>query len=126
VSALLGIQTPEQLDLHPLKGSLFENLIVIEFLKERYNKGMSDNLYFWRNNAGNEIDIILDKGLELIPVEIKLGQTITKDYFKGIKYWSNLSNIKNGYVVYAGREYQNRSNGIEIIPYNTISAYIKN
>jgi len=125
-SALLGIQNPEQLDLHPLKGSLFENMVVMEILKDRYNNGKSDNLYFWRNNAGNEIDLILDEGLTLIPLEIKMGHTITKDYFKGITYWNNLSNTNSGCVVYAGDEYQSRSNGIEIVPYDKIHQHIKN
>jgi len=126
VSALLGIQNPEQLDLHPLKGSLFENLVVMELLKERYNKGKSDNLFFWRNNSGHEIDVIIDKGIELLPVEIKAGYTINKEYFKGINYWNNLSENNGGYVVYAGDEYQKRSNDLEIVPYNKIYQYIKN
>ncbi len=125
-AALLGIQNPEQLDLHPLKGSLFENLVVIELLKNRYNSGKTDNLYFWRNNAGNELDLILDNGPTLTPVEIKIGQTITKDYFKGLIYWNGLSNTNAGYVVYAGEEYQNRSKGIEVVPYTKIHRYIKN
>lgn len=125
-AALLGVQNSEQMDLHPLKGSLFENLVVMEILKDRYNSGKSDNLYFWRNSTGNEIDLILDKGLSLMPLEIKLGQTITQDYFKGINYWNKLSNTIAGYVVYAGEEYQRRSNGIEIVPYDKIFKYIKN
>jgi len=125
-SALLGIQTAEQLDLHPLKGSLFENLVVIEILKNRYNRGKSNNLYFWRNNTGNEVDLILDKGLSQIPIEIKMGHTITKDYFKGIRYWNKLSACDSGYVVYAGSEFQSRSNGLKIVPYDSIDTYIRN
>ena len=124
--ALLGIQNFGQLDLHPLKGSLFENMVVIELLKQQYNQGKPDNIYFWRNNSGHEIDIIIDKGIELLPVEIKAGYTISKEYFRGIDYWNNLSENKGGYVVYAGDEYQKRSNGLEIVPYNKIYQYIKN
>lgn len=122
--SLLGIQNPEQLDLHPLKGSLFENMVVMDVLKHRYNNGLSDNLYFWRNNIGNEIDLLLDNGIDFISLEIKMGQTITKDYFKGITYLNNLSNSTGGYVVYAGKEYQKRSNGIAVIPYNKIVEHI--
>ena len=126
VCSLLGIQNPEQLDLHPLKGSLFENMAVMDVLKYRYNRGLSDNLYFWRNNTGNEIDLLLDNGINLLPLEIKMGQTITKDYFKGIAYWNRLSNSKGGYVVYAGDEYQKRSNGIEVVPFHKITEYLNN
>ena len=124
-TALMGIQHPQQLDLHPLKGNLFENMVVMELLKERYNTGKTDNLYFWRNSKGNEMDIVIDKGTELIPVEIKSGETITKAYFKGINYWNKLTDTKGGYVVYAGNELQERSNGIKVLPYTEISNYLK-
>ncbi|WP_103866257.1 ATP-binding protein [Aquimarina sp. I32.4] len=124
VSALLGIQNPEQLDVHPFKGSLFENLVVIELLKQRYNKGLSNNLYFWRNSTGHEIDILIDNFDELIPVEIKLGKTITNEFFKGLKYWNNLTGFTGGKVIYGGEDYQKRSNEIEIIPFQEISKNI--
>ncbi|MFD2588016.1 ATP-binding protein [Croceitalea marina] len=126
VCSLLGIQNPEQLDLHPLKGSLFENMVVMDVLKYRYNRGLSDNLYFWRNNTGNEIDLLLDNGINLLPLEIKMGHTVTKDYFKGIAYWNRLSDSKGGYVVYAGDEYQKRSNGIEVVSFHKITEYLNN
>ena len=86
-ATLLGIQNSNQLDLHPFKGALFENMIIVDMLKTRFNKAKTNNLYFWRDNIGNEIDLLLDKGLTITPIEIKSGQTVTSDYFKGIK-WS--------------------------------------
>ena len=68
---------------------------------------------------------MIDKGLELIPLEIKAGNTITNEYFKGILYWNKLSRNNGGYVVYAGDDYQKRSNEIETVPYNKIKQYIK-
>lgn len=115
-SALLGIQNPNQLDLHPFKGSLFENMVLVELLKQRLNKGESNNLYFWRDSKGNEIDVIIDNFDALIPVEIKSGKTITKEYFKGLKYWNTMTGFSEGKIVYAGKEYQKRSNGFEVIP----------
>lgn len=126
VTALLGIRNPGQMDLHPLKGNIFENFVVMELLKQRYNHGKSDNLFFWRNNSGHEIDVLIDKGLKLIPLEIKAGNTITNEYFKGIDYWNKLSENNGGCVVYAGDSYQKRSNEIEVVPYNKIEQYIKN
>ena len=114
----------EQWKLHPLKGRLFENLVVMEVLKKRYNSGKSDNLFFWRNNTGNGIDLILDDGNLGVPIEIKAGQTISSDYFKGLKYWEKLTQKSEGYIVYAGDTYQKRSNGIEILPYREISKFI--
>ncbi|NOZ45985.1 MAG: ATP-binding protein, partial [Chlorobi bacterium] len=89
-SALLGIENESQLMLHPQRGNLFENMIVGDFLKRRYNKGQLHNLYFWRNNTGNEIDLIWVSSNKKIPIEIKSGQTITSEYFKGINYWNKL------------------------------------
>lgn len=116
--ALLGIQNQEQLLFHPLKGSLFENLIINELLKSRFNKSLPNNLYFWRDNIGHEIDVIIENGNDLFPVEIKSGQTITTDYFKGINYWKKLSGDENGAVVYAGNKHQKRSSGHEVIPWS--------
>ena len=125
VSALLGIQNAKQLDLHPLKGSIFENFVLMELLKQQYNDGKPDNLFFWRNNTGQEVDVLIDKGLELIHLEIKAGNTINSEYFKGINYWNKLSKNTGGYIVYAGEDYQKRSNGIEIVPFDKIKQYIK-
>jgi len=88
---LLGIQTPEQLAIHPARGALFETMIVAEYLKERLNRGGVSNLYFWRDNSGNEIDLMLDEAGILHPVEIKSGQTIAGDMFKTLKKWQVIS-----------------------------------
>ena len=89
--SLLGIKSVEQLLYHPLAGNLFENMIISELLKIKYNNAKSDNLFFWRNNTGNEVDIIIDSPNGLYPVEIKSGRTITTDFFKGLLYWQKIS-----------------------------------
>ena len=118
VTALLGIEKTNQLDLNVYRGALFENLIVVELLKSRYNKAKSSNLYFWRDSVGHELDLIIEKDNKLIPIEIKSGQTITNEFFKGIKYWQKLTQTDGGYVVYAGNTTQNRSNQVTVLPYN--------
>jgi uncharacterized protein len=120
-SALLGVQNSQQLDLHPFKGSLFENMVIVELLKNRFNQGKSNNLFFWRDNNGNEVDVIIENGVQLFPIEIKSGQTIQDDYFKGIHYWNKILQQSNGYLIYGGKEFQMRSNGIEVIPVNEIN-----
>jgi len=88
---LLGIQNPAQLASHPLKGALFESFVVAEMLKARFNAGQTDNLFYFRDNIGNEIDLICDHGIHIAPVEIKSGQTVSRDFFKGLKYFSKLT-----------------------------------
>lgn len=117
-SALLGIENPDQLALHPFRGGLFENMVVIDFLKSRYNRGKPNNLYFWRDSLGTEIDLLVEKANSILPIEIKSGQTITDDYFKSMSAWLRISGIKNGWVIYAGDEKQVRSNGITVLPLN--------
>ncbi|MDA3905335.1 MAG: ATP-binding protein [Bacteroidales bacterium] len=117
---LLGIENIGQLDLHPFRGSLFENMIVVEFLKRRYNAGKTNNLFFWRDNVGNEIDLLLTQGINQIPIEIKSGQTVTGDYLKGIQFWNKMAQSEGGFVVYGGDSTQKRSNNITIVPYNKL------
>ena len=127
-SSLLGIENKEQLALHPLRGNLFENLVVCEFLKTRFNQGKRNNLFFWRDNVGTEIDLLIEHTDRLLPVEIKSGQTITDEYFKSLNRWLKISGIDEGYVIYAGNQIQNRSNGITVLPYtelDNVNAYFK-
>lgn len=121
-SALLGIENTSQLMLNSYRGSLFENLIVVEMLKRRFNAGKQNNLFFWRDNTGNEVDLLIDNSNELIPVEIKSGQTINSEFFKGLNFWQKLQkNVSESYLVYAGEILQQRSNGIKVVPFNQLS-----
>lgn len=79
---LLSIRDESILELHPLRGALFENWVVSEFIKARYNAGLPADIYFWRDNNGVEADIVFEVGAQLQVVEIKAGQTVTTDYIK--------------------------------------------
>ena len=124
VCALLGIKNAQQLNYHPLFGSLFENFIIGELMKHRYNQAKSNNLFFWRDNSGHEIDILAETGDILYPIEIKSGRTITDEFFKSILFWFKVSGDKSGKVIYAGESGQKRSNGIEIVPWNKLKSLI--
>jgi len=102
--SLLGIKNSEQLSLHFNYGSLFENFIINEFIKHNLNAGTTPSLYFWRDKSGKEIDLLLDNGDKLIPVEIKAAKTYSGDFFKNIIYWNKLSEgeASNSFVIYAG------------------------
>lgn len=119
-AALLGITQQSHLAQHPLRGALFENFIITELLKNRLNKGLSNNLFFWRDNTGHEIDVLLEMAGHLYPIEIKSGKTITGDYFKGLEFWHKISGQKEGAVIYGGNQQQKRSNGYEVFPWNNV------
>ncbi|MFA7060302.1 MAG: ATP-binding protein [Pedobacter sp.] len=91
VSWLLGIQTPEQIETHPLRGNIFETCVVAELIKSRLNQGEQPNLFFWRDNNGNEVDVIAEVGTKLMPVEIKSGKTVKPEAFNGLKKWQALA-----------------------------------
>jgi predicted AAA+ superfamily ATPase len=120
-SSLLGISSSKQIITHAAKGGLFENMIVSELLKERFNSGATDNLHFWRDKTGTEVDIVLDKAGKLTAIELKAGETISQDFFKGIKYFAALNTKPiQKILVYGGKEEQKRSNGIVVKPWNKI------
>ncbi len=121
VCYLLGIRNAIQLENHPLRGAIFEGMVVTELLKNRMNAGVPNNLFFWRDKTGREVDIIIDNGDELIPLEIKSGRTITTEYFKNIEYYKALSGSANAILVYAGSQVQNRSSGVRIVNWKNIS-----
>ncbi len=104
---LMGIGQQEQLLTHPLRGNLFENLVIMEILKYRYNEGKSNNLNFYRDHKGNEVDIIYNLAQHTLPIEVKSGQTVTKDYFKGLNHFEKLfTDLPYGKaIVYGGDSY---------------------
>lgn len=102
---LLDIQNKKHLSNHPLRGALFETFIISEFLKSRFNKVLPNNLYYFRDNAGHEIDLILDSGDRIIPIEIKSSETISSDFFKNLSFYSKLNSkqVKKTLLIYAGK-----------------------
>ena len=107
----LGLENERHVSRDPLRGNLFENLVVMEALKHRYNLGRKSNLHFYRDAKGNEVDLILEIGPDLFPIEIKAGETITSDYFKGLKHFMKvIPNLPRGSgLIYGGLERQVRS-----------------
>jgi uncharacterized protein len=103
-SSLLEIKSETQMASHYLKGFLFENFIISEFMKNRFNHGFRSNCYFWKDNKGNEVDCIIENAEKLVPVEIKSGSTFNQDFFKNIAYWNKISqnSSENSFVVYGG------------------------
>jgi uncharacterized protein len=124
---LLGIKTPGHLQSHYASGSLFENLVLSELLKQISHNGHNANLSFFRDSTGNEVDCLLDAGHQLIPVEIKSSQSIHHEFFKGLNLFSKLAspNNENRFLIYGGTEIQNKYD-CEILPWTELSRVIKN
>lgn len=123
---LLGIQNSEQLRTHPLKGELFETFVVIEFLKKRYNQGKRSNLYYFRDNTGNEIDLIFETGLGPIPIEIKSAQTVNSDFFKGLNYFRKLDKNIERSILIMGNDIKQKRNEHLVYGYPFIDELFEN
>lgn len=119
--ALLDMTSAEQLSTHYMRGSLFENMVVNELLKSRYNQGLRNNLSFWRDSTGNEVDVIVTESAQQKAIEIKSGATFTTDYFKGLDYWAKLSQatVERKVVVYAGETSIKTSHG-NVVAWNDV------
>lgn len=100
--ALLGIRSPEDLSLHPLRGAIFESFVVSELRKQFLHAGENAPLWFWRDRAGHEVDALVDLGVRRLPVEAKLGETLPSDAFRGLDYYAKLSGVEGGVMVYGG------------------------
>lgn len=107
ICLLVGISTPEELAIHPIKGAIFESFVMSEIFKYNFNNNKLPQIYFWRDLQGHEIDVIIEKSInKTIPVEIKSGMTINDNFFKGLVGWKEITNQSEvkSYVVYGGSE----------------------
>ncbi len=119
---LLGIENTTQVARDPLIGQLFENLVVLDFVKNRYNRGKLDNLYFFRDSNGLEADLLFQQGRQLTPIEIKSSSTYKPELLKGLKRIIELSpQMASGYLIYAGAA-MSFSNGINAIGFDQLAA----
>ena len=120
-AALLGIEDAEHMAIHPSRAALFETYVVSECLKDRFNRGLPSNLYFWRDNVGHEVDLVVERGGKLVPVEIKSGQTLVDEWFAGLGKWARIAGTRaaKANLVYGGTKAFVRS-GIAVHPWNRI------
>lgn len=109
-ATLLNLKSSDELFSHYMKGNLFENFIISEYLKLRLHSGLRSDAWFFRDKTGNEIDLIIDRPEGLIPVEIKAGMTISTDFFKGLIKYREISGVPtdSSYLIYSGEDSQQR------------------
>jgi hypothetical protein len=109
---LLGISNAEHLSFHPSRGALFENWVITELLKQRFNQGLASNLYFWRNSTGEEIDVVCEIGEKLQPIEVKSGQTYQTEFLNNLNKWGQYAGQMGlpARLVYGGERSMERNN----------------
>ena len=116
---LLGIHDPETLERHPLRGAIFESFVVSELVKAFENSGREAPLFFWRDRTGHEVDILVDLGDQLLPVEVKSGLTVASDAVEGLRWWLDLPANPNrqGVLVHGGVD-SYETKGITVLPWH--------
>lgn len=124
-SFLLGIRSCDEVESHYLRGGLFENMVISELFKNRINRGLRPDFYYWRDSNGNEVDIITEEKDTINGIEIKSGKTINTDFFKGLKYLKKTADDKfnSGSIIYGGDAEQIRSD-TSIFPWYKITEFL--
>jgi len=115
---LLNVHSHEELFHRAERGAVFEAFVVSELYKDFVHHGEQPRLYFWRDAGGHEIDVVIDMGNRLIPVETKSAQTVASDFFDNLLYWRNVSGDENApaALVYGGDRSFKRS-GVIVYPW---------
>ncbi len=119
VCSLLEIKTPIQMNTHYLRGNLFENMVISDFIKNDFNKGILEpTASFWRDSVGNEVDLIRRDGDKVDAYEIKSAETFNESFLHGLKYWSKLSGTDASrlHLIYGGDTSMQRSD-ISVEPF---------
>ena len=100
---LMGIRNEETMAIHPSRGALFETWVIAEHFKAAMNLGETPNLSFWRDSAGNEVDLLEERGIDLYPSEIKSGATFVTEWTASLKKFSALvGEVKKTQIIYGG------------------------
>lgn len=119
VCSLLEIKSPTQMNTHYLRGNLFENMVISDFIKNDFNKGILEpTISFWRDSVGNEVDLIRRDGDKVDAYEIKSAETFNESFLHGLKYWSKLSmtDASRLHLIYGGDTSMQRSD-ISVEPF---------
>ena len=124
-AALIGIQDETQVMAHPLRGALFETMVVNELLKARCNAGLREPLFFWRDNIGTEVDVVLERGHDIAAIEIKSGPTVASDAFGALTKWRKYASERGNFgaihpaLVYGGGTRFTRD-GVDVMPWSAL------
>ena len=122
---LIDIESPQQLDRDKMRGAIFENMIVMEAIKHRYNMGLEGGVFFYRDSNQNEVDLLIKQEGELTAIEVKSSMTYSSSFEKAltqIEGWIKTPISKKA-IVYSG-DFENTSGNINLINYRHISSIL--
>lgn len=122
---LLDIESPKQLSRDKMRGCIFENFIVLEILKHRFNQGLENGVFFYRDSNQNEVDILLKQEGEITAIEVKSSSTYTAEFEKSLKKIQEYvkTPVARKIVVYSG-DFENTAGDIKVVNYKNLSSVI--
>jgi len=120
---LLGIQHTGTIETHAMRGALFETYVVSELIKQRYNQSLPNNLFFWRDNVGHEVDVLYETQQGLQAIEIKSGSTFASDWPNAANIWRSFAGVQalKPIIIYGGTDSYAREN-CEVIGWREVAA----
>ncbi len=122
---LLRITSADQLVTHPMRGAIFENYVISEFIKISYILGHEPPVYFWRDQHGHEIDLTIDQANDPISIEIKSGSTFRAEWLKDLIWFSKLQKNPDLHLIYGGdEEFQSRE--VNVVPWKKVFSLARN
>lgn len=122
-AALVGPREESQVQAHPMRGALFETVMVNEFLKGGCNIGLCEPPCFWRDNIGTEVNLILERGNDVAAVEIESGPAVASDTFWILKKWQKYATERGSFsAIYPGLMYGGDTrftgDGVDVVPWS--------
>lgn len=119
---LLGIREVMQLATHPLRGAVFETFVAAELVKTLANRGEPPAHYYWRDSTGNEVDVIAEVGTKVMPIEIKSGQTVIREFLTSLARWGALAGARaaSPTLVYGGTQSFERQ-GVRVLGWDAVA-----
>ncbi len=119
---LAGLRHPRELATWPRRGSSFEGLVIEELVALARNRLARPEVFFWRTQAGAEVDLLIVEGRRILPIEIKLGSSFDRHGFARLRQCMSDLGLRRGWVVTSGREVRRLAPGIELVPWEHLVA----
>jgi uncharacterized protein len=118
---LLGIKSNTALQKHPAYGSIFENWVITEIRKNNFNAGLNEGMYYFRDNVGNEVDLISEREGEPLAIEIKSSIKVNSNMLRGLQFWQKNQPKSSCILLYGGNENKMATETINIASWKEVT-----
>ena len=117
---LLGIKNTVALKKNNAYGALFENWAISEIRKNNFNAGQNEGMYYFRDNVGNEVDLITEKNEEPLAIEIKAAVKVNSSSLKGLQFWQKYQAKSHAVLLHGGNTNEIVNDRMGIVPWTEV------